>query len=188
MIWICLDFITTVHHRSKSMQDCIITMDETMVCYHTPETKYTASSGWIPKGQPARAHTCQIKQMVMGSRLPGPHLFPHCPHGYLHQCHLHHQGRRQVPGELQEEEAHHSQAAMVVSLGQCASSHCRQCEGLDNGQGDPAVGVSAQEGLKNTYEALSGTSPTDNTATAFQQFFYWAEKCIWIGGNFVEKT
>jgi rubrerythrin len=35
-IWVCSEFIAAVHRRSKAMLDAIITMDETMVSYHTP--------------------------------------------------------------------------------------------------------------------------------------------------------
>jgi hypothetical protein len=35
----CWDFVAAVQHRSMSMLEDIVTMDETMVCYHTPETK-----------------------------------------------------------------------------------------------------------------------------------------------------
>ena len=46
----------------------IITMDETMVSYHTPETK-RQSKQWIQKGKPgpikARVHASRTKQMVL---------------------------------------------------------------------------------------------------------------------------
>jgi histone-lysine N-methyltransferase SETMAR len=67
-IRVCSDFITAEHHRSKAMLDAIVTMDETMVSYHTPETK-KQSKQWIPRGQPgplkARVHASRTKQMVM---------------------------------------------------------------------------------------------------------------------------
>jgi hypothetical protein len=34
-IRVCSDFVAAVHCRSKSMLDLIVTMDETMVLYHT---------------------------------------------------------------------------------------------------------------------------------------------------------
>ncbi len=50
------------------MLDAIVTMDETMVSYHTPETK-KQSKQWIPRGQPgplkARVHASRTKQMVV---------------------------------------------------------------------------------------------------------------------------
>jgi hypothetical protein len=43
-VWTCWDFITAVRRRSMSMLENTITMDETMVCYHTPETKKTVKT------------------------------------------------------------------------------------------------------------------------------------------------
>jgi hypothetical protein len=48
---ICSDFVAAIHRRSKSMLNCIVTMDETMVSYHTPETKNRASSGSLRASQ-----------------------------------------------------------------------------------------------------------------------------------------
>jgi hypothetical protein len=47
----CKEFIATVQRHSMAMLDCIGTMDETMVSYHTPETK-KQSKQWLEKGQP----------------------------------------------------------------------------------------------------------------------------------------
>ena len=61
-------FIAAVYRRSLAMLDNIITMDETMVSFHTPETK-RQSKQWTPKGQPgplkARVHSTRTKQMVL---------------------------------------------------------------------------------------------------------------------------
>jgi hypothetical protein len=50
------------------MMDRIVTMDEIMVCYHTPETK-KQSKQWVKKGQPgpinAVVHASQTKQIIM---------------------------------------------------------------------------------------------------------------------------
>jgi hypothetical protein len=40
----CSEFVATVHRRSKAMLDTIVTMDKTMVSYHTPDMKNRASS------------------------------------------------------------------------------------------------------------------------------------------------
>ncbi len=42
----CKEFIATVQRHSMAMLDCIGTMDETMVSYHTPETK-KQSKQWL---------------------------------------------------------------------------------------------------------------------------------------------
>jgi predicted HAD superfamily phosphohydrolase YqeG len=65
---VCSDFIAAIHGRSKSMLDCIVTMDKAMVSYHNRETK-KQSKQWIPKGElaPLKAlvYANQTKQMVM---------------------------------------------------------------------------------------------------------------------------
>jgi len=65
---ICRDFVAAVHRRSLHMLDCIVTMDETMVSYHTPETK-KQSKQWVKKGLPgpikAKVHASRTKQMVL---------------------------------------------------------------------------------------------------------------------------
>jgi hypothetical protein len=50
-VQVCSDFIAAVHCQFKSMLDCIVTMEETVVSYHTPETK-KQSKQWIPTDQP----------------------------------------------------------------------------------------------------------------------------------------
>jgi histone-lysine N-methyltransferase SETMAR len=64
----CTEFVAAVQRRSMAMLDCIVTMDETMVSYHTPETK-KQSKQWIKKGQPgpikARVHASRTKQMLL---------------------------------------------------------------------------------------------------------------------------
>jgi hypothetical protein len=44
-VFVFIKFIAAVNRRSKAMLDNIITMDKTMVSYHTPETKKNRSSG-----------------------------------------------------------------------------------------------------------------------------------------------
>jgi hypothetical protein len=39
------EFIVIIHHPSLAMLDSTVTMDETKVCYHTPRTKNSSSSG-----------------------------------------------------------------------------------------------------------------------------------------------
>jgi hypothetical protein len=38
-VWTCRNFVAAVQHYSMSVLDDIVTIDETMVCYHTPKTK-----------------------------------------------------------------------------------------------------------------------------------------------------
>lgn len=64
---VCNKLIAAVNRDSKAMLARVVTMDETMVSFHTPETK-KQSKQWIKKGQPgpikARVHATRKKQMV----------------------------------------------------------------------------------------------------------------------------
>ena len=64
----CSNFIAAVCRHSLSMLDSIVTMDETMISYHTPEMK-KQSKQWVLKGRPgpikARVHASRTKQMVL---------------------------------------------------------------------------------------------------------------------------
>jgi histone-lysine N-methyltransferase SETMAR len=59
---ICTEFVAAVHRRSMAMMDNIVMMDETMVSYHTPQTK-RQSPQWITKGSPG-----PVKAKVAASR------------------------------------------------------------------------------------------------------------------------
>ncbi len=48
---ICTEFVAKVDRSSMAMLDQIIMMDETMVSYHSPQTK-RQSKQWIEKGKP----------------------------------------------------------------------------------------------------------------------------------------
>ncbi len=65
---ICTEFVTASHRRSMAIMDNIVTMDETMVSYHTPQTK-RQSKQWIKKGSPgpvkAKVAASRTKQMLV---------------------------------------------------------------------------------------------------------------------------
>ncbi len=65
---VCSEFIKAVHRHSLTMLDSIGTMDETMVCYHMPQSK-KQSQQWIEKGQPgsikAKVQASRTKQMLL---------------------------------------------------------------------------------------------------------------------------
>jgi len=64
---VCNRFLAAIR-RNEVLLTRIVTMDETMVSFHTPETK-RQSKQWIPKGQPgpikARVHASRKKKMVL---------------------------------------------------------------------------------------------------------------------------
>jgi histone-lysine N-methyltransferase SETMAR len=65
---VCSEFVKAVHRHSLAMLDSIVTMDETMVCYHMPQSK-KQSQKWIEKGLPgpikAKVQASRSKQMLL---------------------------------------------------------------------------------------------------------------------------
>ncbi len=61
-------FLDLIRRQSLAVLNNIVTMDESAVSFHTPETK-KQSMQWVKKGQPgpikARVHTTRSKQMVL---------------------------------------------------------------------------------------------------------------------------
>jgi AraC-like DNA-binding protein len=66
----CHDFVNLIQRRSMAVLNNIVTMNESAVSFHTPETKQQ-SKQWVKKGQPgpikARVHATRSKQMVQRS-------------------------------------------------------------------------------------------------------------------------
>ena len=64
----CTEFLAMVQRRSKAMLDNILTIDESAVSFHTPETKQQ-SKQWLRKGTPgpikAKVSASRTKQMVL---------------------------------------------------------------------------------------------------------------------------
>jgi hypothetical protein len=79
----CRAFIAAIQRRSMAMLQNIVTMDETIVCHHTPQTK-KQSMQWIKKRQPgplkAKVHASRTKQMLLAffynRRLIYSHIVP----------------------------------------------------------------------------------------------------------------
>jgi hypothetical protein len=64
----CKKFLAMIRGRSMAMLDSIVTMDESAVSFHTPESKMQ-SKQWTKKGQSgpikAKVHATRSKQMVL---------------------------------------------------------------------------------------------------------------------------
>jgi histone-lysine N-methyltransferase SETMAR len=64
----CSEFVAGIHCHSLAMLGNIVTMDETMVSYHTPEAE-KQSKQWISKGKKgptkARVQASRTKQMIL---------------------------------------------------------------------------------------------------------------------------
>jgi hypothetical protein len=130
---VCSEFVAAAYRHSLAMLDFIVTMDETMVCYHTPQMK-KQSQQWIKKGEPGPLNQGpgELDQTDAAHllRRQGPLLLAHHPQGLYRQRCVH----RQVPGCLHDafegEEACAGGARVVFLLRQCPCSHRRHRSGL----------------------------------------------------------
>jgi hypothetical protein len=129
------------------MLDCIVMMDETMVSYHTPETK-KQSKQWIPKGQPgplkARVHASRTKQMVVAFFDSRGLIYTHIvPRGASINVTYTIKVLGKFLEHFKKKRPRHGPAAVVVPLGQSASPHGRQRDGVDSSERDPGPGTPA---------------------------------------------
>ncbi len=70
---ICEAFMSLLRRHSMAMLDRIVTMDESVASFHTPQTKQQ-SKLWLVKGEPgpikAKVHVSRTKQMSCPSSIP----------------------------------------------------------------------------------------------------------------------
>jgi uncharacterized protein YnzC (UPF0291/DUF896 family) len=89
---LCEEFVAAVQRRSKAMLDNIITIDETMVSYHTPESKKIQTVDKKGAARPKKGKDpCQPDQTDVDGFFgqQGPDLQAHCAEGHFHQRCLH---------------------------------------------------------------------------------------------------
>jgi hypothetical protein len=123
-VWICTEFVAAVDRSSMAMLDQIITMDETMVSYHTPQTK-RQSKQWIKKGKPgpikAKVYASQTKQMLLAFFDSKGLVYTHIiPKGTAINANY-------ILVVLEEEEAGDDEGKLVFPLGQRGRPHRCQC-------------------------------------------------------------
>jgi histone-lysine N-methyltransferase SETMAR len=214
----CTEFVAAVNRRSMAMLDRIVTMDETMVSYHTPETK-KASKQWIKKGLPgpikAKVHASRTKQMLLAFFDSKGLIYTHIvPRGstinadYIlkamdkFMAHL----KKKRPEMVKQEWFFHWDNAPVhtaASVKKWFADHSIQLLPHPPYSPDLApadfflfrrvkeelAGLSLDEdSLKKTWEGVIRTITADEFATAFRRWFERCEKCIRIDGGYVEKS
>jgi histone-lysine N-methyltransferase SETMAR len=215
---ICSEFVAAIHRRSKSMLDCIVTMDETMVSYHTPETK-KQSKQWIPKGQPgplkARVHASRTKQMVAAFFDSRGLIYTHIvPKGAAINAaytikvlgkFLEHFKKKRPAMAAQQWWFHWDNAPVHTAASVKEWMAAKGIQVLEHPPYSPDLApadfflfqrVKAalagttldQDSLKTAWEGVVRNITADDFATAFRRWFERAEKCVRIGGDFVEKS
>jgi histone-lysine N-methyltransferase SETMAR len=214
----CSAFIAAVQRRSMAMLDNIVTMDETMVCHHTPATK-KQSMQWVKKGQPgpikAKVHASRTKQMLLaffdskgliyshivpkGSAVNGKYIVKALGN-FLKQL------KKKRPEMMEQEWWFHWDNAPVHTAAVVqewfAAHNIQRLEHLpyspDLAPADfflfrrvkeELAGQSLDEGtLKTTWEQVVRSIAAEEFATAFRRWYERCQKCIEIGGGYVEKT
>lgn len=215
---ICQQLVAAVHRHSMAYLDSIVTMDETMVSLHTPETK-KQSKRWVPKGQPgpikARVHASRTKLMVIAFFDAKGLIYTNIvPKGktvnaaYIVKT----LGRflvnlRQKRPQLAEQgfrfhwdNAPVHTAAVVKNW---FAAHAIQL--LEHAPYSPDLAPAdfflftrvkellagttiAADGVKQAWEGVTRTIAPEEFAAAFRRWFERSEKCVQIGGNYVEKS
>jgi histone-lysine N-methyltransferase SETMAR len=215
---ICTEFVAAVTRRSKAMLDNIITMDETMVSYHTPETK-RQSKKWIQKGKPgpikARVHASRTKQMVLaffdskglvythiaarGTSINATYMVKVLGKFLKHF-------RKKRPVMADREWFFHWDNAPVHTAGDVQDwfaansiqllSHPPYSPDLAPADfflfrrvKEELAGLTlSQETIKKAWEGVIKNIAKEHFAAAFRSWLQRSQKCIEIGGGYVEKS
>ncbi len=213
----CSAFIAAVQRRSMAMLDNIVTMDETMVCYHTPATK-KQSMQWVKKGQPGPLnanHASRTKQMLLaffdskdliyshivpkGSAVNGKYIVKALGN-FLKQM------KKKRPEMIEQEWWFHwdyGSVHMAAVVQDWFAAH--NIQRLEHPPYSPDLapadfflfrrvkeelaGKTLDKGtLKTTWERVVRNIAIEEFATAFRWWYERCEKCVRIGGGYVEKT
>jgi len=214
----CTEFIAAVHRRSMAMLDNIVTMDETMVSYHTPETK-KQSKQWIKKGQPgpikAKVHASRTKQMLIAFFDSKGLIYTHIVArgvtinaAYIVEVlgtFLKHFKKKRPVMATQEWFFHWDNAPVHTTavVQDWFTAHAIQL--LDHPPYSPDLAPAdfflfkkvkeelagltlTQQSLKKTWEGVTRGITAEEFAAAFRRWYERCEKCVKIGGGYVEKT
>jgi histone-lysine N-methyltransferase SETMAR len=215
---ICTDFVAAIHRRSMAMLDNIITMDETMVSYHTPQTK-RQSKQWIKKGSPgpvkAKVAASRTKQMLVAffdkKGLVYTHIVPrgvtiNANYTIIVLGKFLKQLRLKRPEMVEQEWFLHWDNAPVHTAAVVQNwLAARAIRVLPHPPYSPDLAPAdfflfrkvkeelagltlTQESLKSAWEGVVRNIAEDEFAVAFRRWFERCEKCIRIGGDYVEKS
>jgi histone-lysine N-methyltransferase SETMAR len=214
----CQKFLAAVQRRSMAMLDNIVTMDESAVSFHTPETKQQ-SKQWLPKGQPgpikAKVQASRTKQMVLAFfDAKGIIYTNYAPRGTTVNANYIVEAlgkfmkvfRKKRPIMAEGQWFFHWDNALVHTATVVRDwLAARQVQMIDHPPYSPDLAPAdfflfpklkmqlagltlTQDTFKNTWEGVIRTLSKEDFATAFRRWYERCEKCIEIGGNYVEKT
>lgn len=215
---VCTKFVANVHRHSKAWLNNIVTMDETMLSLHTPETK-KMSKRWVKKGTPgplkARVPASRKKFMVMAFFDAAGLIYSHIvPQGQTVNAAyvvtvlrvFKKKMRQKRPQMMEEGFVFHWDNAPVHTAAVVdqwfATAAIPRLEhppySPDLAPADFFLFPRVKEGLagrsftastiKNAWDGVTASIPTDAFAAAFEKWYRRCLKCIELKGEFVEKS
>ena len=214
----CKQFTAAVRRDSMHRLTKIVTMDETMVSFHTPETK-KQSKRWIKKGKPgplkARVHASRQKQMVLVFFDAKGVIYTNIvPRGqtvnaaYITKAlAVFMKKMRQKRPELLDGEwfFHWDNAPVHTAAAVQNWLAARDVQVLPHPPYSPDLAPAdfffftkmkdqlagrtlTQESFKTTWDGVARTIATEEFTAAFRRWYHRCEKCVNNGGNYVEKS
>jgi histone-lysine N-methyltransferase SETMAR len=214
----CNSFIHMLQKKSLSMLDQIVTMDESAVSFHTPETK-KQSKQWLKKGSPgpvkAKVHASRSKQMVLvffdskgviytnyvprGTSVSANYILEALGRFLVHF-------RKKRPDMASGEWFFHWDNAPVHTAAIVQEFIARKgIQMIEHPPYSPDLapadfflfpkvknelaGITMnQETFKKTWEGVLRTIATADFAAAFRSWYRRCSKCIELHGDYVEKS
>ena len=211
-------FVKLVQDKSKAVLQHIITMDETAVSMHTPETK-SQSKQWLKKGTPgpikAKVHATRTKQMVIAFfDSQGMVYSNYVPRGQTVNAAFILESLRRFLKTFKAKRPeiaagewflHWDNAPVHTAKSVRDFLTKNNIQLLDHPPYSPDLapadfflfpklkkelaGITmTQEEFKNKWEGVLRTLSKDDFARAFTRWLERCEKCIRINGGYVEKS
>ncbi len=212
------EFVDAVERSGLSMLDRIITMDETLVSYFTPETK-RMSKEWTLKGKPgplkAKVQASRSKQMVFAFFESHSLIYTHiasrsatinAPYVVDVLSKFWRSLRLKRPELLSQQWFFHWDNAPVHTAALVSDwFNAHGVQRLEHPPYSPDLAPAdfflfrkVKEGLggksldqdtiKNAWEGVTRSITAVDFAAAFRSWLEHCKKCIRLGGEFVEKT
>jgi histone-lysine N-methyltransferase SETMAR len=212
------EFLKLVRRHSLSMLDNIVTMDESAVSFHTPESKQQ-SKQWLLKGSPgpikAKVHATRKKQMVLAFFDSKGLIYTNfVPRGRTVNAAYIIEALARFLKALKEKRPtmtagtwwfHWDNAPVYTAAVVTNWMAARQFQILDHPPYSPDLAPAdfflfpsvkrelagktlTQETLKKAWEGAVRTLSAADFATAFRRWYERCEKCIDIAGGYVEKS
>jgi len=215
---VCTEFVAAVHRHSMSYLDTIVTMDKTMVSHHTPETKRQSKrwvKKGSPGHVKARVHASRSKQMVLAFFDAKGIIYTNIvPRGEKVNADYMVKTLRRFLVVFKKKRPNLETTGWCLHwdnapVHTAAKVHTwiadNSIELLEHPLYSPDLAPAdfflfpkvkerlagksiASGGLKTAWEGVTSSISIEDFATAFRRWFEHCNKCVEIGGDYVEKS